>query len=120
MAGEFLNKFFGLVSPGLQAPKKITPKIHAQNRRHSSLIFACSNLTFFHANFLFTQNLKYNGNQIVLETPDMLGHHINHNKNTRVDIHDPQNVKQSLKHSKFPGLARGVNLQNLPGWMVLS
>ena len=33
------RKFFGLVSPGFQAPpKKITPSIHAQNRRHSSPI----------------------------------------------------------------------------------
>ena len=43
IAGEFLSEFlqrsFFLVSSGVQAPqKKFMPKIHAQNRRHSSPI----------------------------------------------------------------------------------
>ena len=34
----FKREMFGLVFPMLQAPKEFAPKIHAQNRRHSSLI----------------------------------------------------------------------------------
>ena len=38
LMANFSRELFGLIFPGLQAPQKFTPKIHAQKRRHSSPI----------------------------------------------------------------------------------